>query len=374
MAASKKEPLTLGQHSARVLVLNRLPKSQPPLIVDALPSSSSSSSNTSSFSSTFESSSSDSDSGSGSNSSNNNGGKTKGKKRMKSLRDSKCSQTKDKDTPKLARYTFLDQLIKPEQQQQQQQRGGHRFVLPLSLQLLIALLFLGVVGFVALEPLLPEWAAVLGPLEDLLYQELLLPFSEAAEQQQQQKWAPKRQSTRSTPAQSSRLGSRLAVVFQGSLYSLLWLLALELWKVYLRTVNDLHNSSSEEVSLSEQINRNGRIKSAERLHAQCLSQLLLSLLCQLYLVFEDLDPPSSPLLLLPRLVLAFNLLFAAGRLVDIAFPRRLRLVSSLLVYTPCLLVCGHFLRARLLKLAGLFLYLLRRVSAELMQQQQQQQQ
>lgn len=168
---------------------------------------------------------------------------------MKSLRDSKCSQTKDKDTPKLARYTFLDQLIKPEQQQhqQQQQRGGHRFVLPLSLQLLIALLFLGVVGFVALEPLLPEWAAVLGPLEDLLYQELFLPFSEAAEQQQ--KWAPKKQSTRSTPAQSSRLGSRLAVVFQGSLYSLLWLLALELWKVYLRTVNDLHNSSSEEVSL-----------------------------------------------------------------------------------------------------------------------------
>lgn len=246
MAASKKEPLTLGQHSARVLVLNRLPKSQPPLIVDALPSSSSSSSNTSSFSSTFDSSS-DSESSS-SNSSNNNGGKTKGKKRMKSLRDSKCSQTKDKDTPKLARYTFLDQLIKPEQQQQQQ-RGGHRFVLPLSLQLLIALLFLGVVGFVALEPLLPEWAAVLGPLEDLLYQELLLPFSEAAEQQQQQKWAPKKQSTRSTPAQSSRLGSRLAVVFQGSLYSLLWLLALELWKVYLRTVNDLHNSSSEEVSL-----------------------------------------------------------------------------------------------------------------------------
>lgn len=83
---------------------------------------------------------------------------------------------------------------------------------------------------------------------------------------------------------------------------------------------------------------------AERLTSQCLAQYLLILIAQLYFAFDKASPSSGPgggsdssdqsQVILPRLVVAFNLLFTVARLADLSQPRRLRLFAAAVVYLP----------------------------------------
>ena len=198
-----------------------------------------------------------------------------------------------KQSTKKNGFSFLDDL------RQSTNPGTSRIVASVQMQISMAILFFACLGYFVLEPILPDQIARFRFFK-LTTKNGQPPFS-----------------------------YRLGFVFLNNCISMALLLLAELYKVYLRVVSDIRYSTQMEISLSEQIKLNNRIKTAERVHIQSLSQLVFILFCQLSFAF---DP--NLINFLYRIVPAFNLMYLISRMADFYHPKRFRVFSYLIIYVP----------------------------------------
>lgn len=196
---------------------------------------------------------------------------------------------------KTDQFSFLDQL------RQTTQSEASRFHISVQLQSGLAFLILAVACYFILEPVLPSKLA-------------LIRFAHE---------------NGTEAAKMSTFNLRMGYVLQNSCFSLLWVVFLELYKEYLRILTDVRNNRQNEISLSEQIRLNSRIKLAERLHLRSLSQFVLLLACQLSCASDH-----KLARVLHRVVPVFNALYLVARLLDFYQPKRLKMLAFFIVYMP----------------------------------------